>query len=123
MQNKVMNFGPVALTTTTTTDILNCAITSLTGPTGFTPSQPYIILRHVRILNKSSNPAKLYLYKGATNGNVAGTEVIGNGQTIPVFSAYDWYGSMRFDAADFLVGGSDTPTALVIQGEGEIGFV
>jgi hypothetical protein len=28
---------------------------------------------------------------------------------------------MRFDSADFLVGGSNTTTALSIQGEGEIG--
>jgi hypothetical protein len=119
--NKSFNFGPVALTTTLTTNILNCNITSVAGPVGFTMTQPYIILRHVRILNKTGTPATFSLWKGATGGNAAGTEVIGIGTSVPANSYIDWYGIMRFDAADFLVGGAGTTTALAIQGEGEIG--
>jgi hypothetical protein len=33
----------------------------------------------------------------------------------------EYYGKIRLDAADFLVGGSNTTTALTIEGEGEIG--
>lgn len=120
--NKIFNFGPVALTTTLTTNILNCNITSLAGPVGFTATQPYIILKHIRIVNKTAGAVTFSLWKGATGANAAGTEVIGQGTSIPANSYVDWYGIMRFDAADFLVGGSGTATALSIQGEGEIGM-
>lgn len=119
--NKIFNFGPVALTTTLTTNILNPNITSVAGPVGFTMTQPYIVLKHVRVVNKTAGAVTFSLWKGATAGNVAGTEVIGQGTSIPANSYVDWYGIMRFDAADFLVGGSNTATALSIMGEGEIG--
>jgi len=119
--NKLFNFGPVALTTTLTTNILNPAVTSVAGTVGFTMTQPYVILRHIRIVNKTASPATFSLWKGATGANSAGTEVVGQGTTVAANSYFDWYGIMRFDAADFLVGGSGTATALSIQGEGEIG--
>jgi hypothetical protein len=119
--NKSFNFGPVALTTTLTTNILNPNVTSVAGPVGFTMTQPYIILRHVRIVNKTAGPVTFSLWKGATGANAAGTEVIGQGTSVPANSYVDWYGIMRFDAADFLVGGAGTTTALSIQGEGELG--
>ena len=119
--NKLFNFGPVALTTTLTTNILNPNITSVAGPVGFTMTQPYIILRHIRIVNKTASAATFSLWKGATGANTAGTEIIGNAVSIPANTAYDWFGQLRFDAADFLVGGSNTATALTINGEGEIG--
>lgn len=121
--NKIFNFGPVALSATLTTNVLNPNVTSLTGPVGFTLTQPYIVLRHVRIVNKHATiAAKFSLWKGASAGNVAGTEVIGFTTPVAVGSYVDWYGILRLDAADFLVGGSDTATALTIQGEGELGI-
>jgi hypothetical protein len=119
--NKIFNFGPVALTTTLTTNILNPNITSVAGPVGFTMTQPYIVLRHIRITNKTGSAATFSLWKGATGANAAGSEVIGTNTTVAANSSVDWNGIMRFDAADFLVGGSGTTTALTIQGEGEIG--
>lgn len=123
MQNKPFNFGPVAMSATLTTNILNPAITSLAGPVGFTATQPYIILRHVRIVNKTAGAVTFSLWKGATGANAAGTEVIGIAQSIPANSAYDYYGMLRLDAADFLVGGASAGTSLTISGEGEIGLV
>jgi len=121
--NKLVSWGPVALTTTLTTNILNFNITSLAGPVGITLTQPYFIMRHVRIVNKTASAATFSLYLGATAANTAGTEVIGTGLSVAGNTAYDWYGLMRMDVAQFLVGGSGTATALTIQGEGEIGFV
>lgn len=121
--NKLVSWGPVALTTTLTTNILNFNITSLAGPVGITLTQPYFIMRHVRIVNKTASAATFSLYLGATAANTAGTEVIGTGLSVAGNTAYDWYGLMRMDVAQFLVGGSGTTTALTIQGEGEIGFV
>lgn len=119
MQNKRFNLGPVALTTTLTTNILNPA--TATGGVNGGSSAQYILLRHIRIINKTATAATFSLYKGATGANTAGTEVVGLGMSVAANSAFDWYGEMRFDSADFLVGGSGTTLSLVLQAEGEIG--
>ncbi len=121
--NKNFRFGPVALTNTLTTNVLNSNITSLTGPVGYTQTQPYLLIRHIRIVNKTAGAVTFSLYLGATGSNTAGTEVIGTGLSIAANSAYDWYGLLRMDAADFLVGGASANTSLTIEGEGEIGLV
>lgn len=119
MQNKVFNFGPIALTTTLTTNILNPP--TATGGVNGGSSAQYIILRHIRIVNKTAATVTFSLWKGATGANTAGTEVIGQALSVPANSFFDWVGIMRFDSTDFLVGGAGTATALSIQGEGEIG--
>jgi len=121
--NKIIRMGPVALSITTTTNILNSNVTSLAGPVGFTMTQPYLILRHIRIVNKTAGAVTFSLYLGATGGNVAGTEVIGTALSVAANSAFDWYGMLRLDAADFLVGGASAATSLTFEAEGEIGLV
>lgn len=123
-QNKKFKFGPVALTTTLTTNILNPAITSVAGTVGFTATQPYLLLYHVRITNKTANAATFSLWVGASGGNAAGTEFINTGHSVAANDSYDWYSpsGFRIDSTDFLVGGAGTATALTISGEGEIGF-
>jgi hypothetical protein len=119
MQNKAFRFGPVALSATLTTNILNPP--TATGGTNGGSSSQYIILRHIRIVNKTAGAVTFSLYLGATGANAAGTEVIGTALSIAANSAYDWYGYLRLDAADFLVGGASAGTSLTINGEGEIG--
>lgn len=119
--NKAFRFGPVALSNTLTTNILNPAITSLAGVVGFTMTQPYLLLKHIRIVNKTAGAITCSFWLGATGANAAGTEVIGTGLSIAANSFIDWYGLLRLDAADFLVGGASALTSLTIQGEGEIG--
>lgn len=131
--NKVLRMGPVALTTTTTTNILNPP--TLTGGTGLagTNTNTYLIIRHIRVTNKTASAAQAALWLGATGANTAGTEVVlggvasagalTRGVSVAAQSYVDWYGQLRMDPADFLVGGSDTATALTIEAEGEIGIV
>ena len=121
--NRRFRFGPVAMSITLTTNILNPNITSLAGPVGFTATQPFIILRHIRIVNKTTSSVTFSLWLGATAGNVAGTEIIGTATSVAANSAFDWFGALPIEAADFLVGGASAATSLTIQGEGEIGFV
>ena len=123
--NKTIRFGPVALTTTLTTNILNCGVTSLAGPVGITVTQPYLLLKHIRIVNKTASAATFSLWLGLTGANTAGTEVIGTALSVPANFAFDWYSptGLRMDAADFLVGGSASATALTFEAEGEIGLV
>jgi hypothetical protein len=122
MQCKKFRVGPVALTNTLTTNILNPNVTSLAGPVGFTLSQPYIVLNHVRIVNKTAGAVTCSFWLGATGGNAVGTEVLFQGTSIPANSYLDWYGYLRLDAADFLVGGANTNSALSFEAEGEIGI-
>jgi hypothetical protein len=117
--NKTFNFGPIALTNTTTTNLLNPCTAA--GGVNAGSSAQYIIIRHLRVVNKTAGAVTFSLWRGATGGNVAGTEVVGIGQSVAANSSYDWYGIMRFDATDFLVGGASANTSLSLQGEGEIG--
>jgi hypothetical protein len=117
--NKTFNFGPVAMSNTLTTNILNPPAAS--GGVNAGSSGQYVILKHIRIVNKTAGAVTFSLWKGATGANAAGTEVVGIGQSVAANSAYDWYGLMRLDVADFLVGGASAATSLSIQGEGEIG--
>lgn len=121
--NKVVRFGPVALSNTLTTNIINPPTVS--GGTGLagTNTATYVILRHIRIVNKTAGAVTFSLYIGATGANTAGTEFMGLGNSIPANSYVDWYGQLRLDTADFLVGGASAATSLTFQAEGEIGIV
>lgn len=117
--NKTFRFGPIALTTAMTTNLLNPA--AATGGVNGGTSGQYLIIRHIRVVNKTGTAATCSFWLGATGGNVAGTEVIGQGLSIPANSFSDWYGALRLDVGDFLTGGAGTTTALAISGEGEVG--
>lgn len=119
MQNKAFRFGPIALTNTLTANLLNPP--TATGGTNAGSSSQYIILKHIRILSKSSSSTTFSLWIGATGANAAGTEFMGSAMPVPANSSVDYYGTVRLDAADFLVGGASANTSLVIMGEGEIG--
>jgi hypothetical protein len=120
-QAKAFRFGPIALTTTLTTNLLNPGTT--TGGVNCTASPNAnlrIILNHIRIVNKTGGAVTFTLYLGATGANAAGTEFIGTAISVPANSPYDWYGRVPMDVADFLVGGASANTSLTIQGEGEL---
>jgi hypothetical protein len=117
--NKSFRAGPVALSATLTTNLLNPPTAS--GGVNAGTSSQYIILRHVRAVNKTAGAVSFSMWLGATGANAAGTEVIGQGQTVAANSSYDWYGSLRLDAADFLVGGASAGASLSVTFEGEIG--
>ncbi len=118
--NKPFRFGPVAMSNTLTTNILNPGTTT-GGVASGTPGNLYILLKHIRIVNKTAGAVTFSLWLGATGANAAGTEVIGQGLSVPANSFVDWYGLLRLDVADFLVGGASAATSLSIEGEGEIG--
>ena len=121
-QNRLLNVEGIALTTTLTTNLFNTAITSLSGPVGYTQTQPYALFRHARVTNKTGTAATVSLWKGATGANTAGTEWNWTAASVAANYWLDWYGYARFDAADFLVGGAGTATALTLMLEGEIGL-
>jgi hypothetical protein len=121
-QNKKIRFGPVALTNAAA-NIINCNITALTGPVGYTQTQPYLLVTHIRLVNKTGSAATASLFIGATGGSAAGTEFLGSAISVAANSAVDWYGMLRLDAADFLTGLASALTTITFEAEGEIGLV
>lgn len=120
-QNRYFRFGPLALTNTYTTNILNPA--ALSGGVNSGSLNAYIVLKHIRIVNKTAGAVTFRLFLGATGANAAGTEIIGYDLSVSANSYVDWYGLLRLDTTDFLVGGASALTSLTIEGEGEIGLV
>lgn len=121
--NKVIRVGPVAMVTGSTPNLINCNVTAVTGPTGFTMTQPYLIIRHIRLVNKTAGAITVSLYIGATTASAAGTEFLGTALSIAANSSYDWYGLLRLDAADYLTGSASANTSITFEAEGEAGIV
>lgn len=120
--NKVVRFGPVALGASVANLINPPTITGGTGLAG-TNANTYVILRHIRVLNKTSSAATFSLFVGATGGSAAGTEFFGSSLSVPANSYVDWYGLLRLDTADFLTGLASAATTFTLEAEGEIGIV
>ena len=102
-------FGPLALTTTLTTNVYAGAGGS---------ALIYDVIKHLHVTNKTGTAATFTLYLGATGANAAGTELF-VAQSVAANASFDWYGNLKMTSTDFLVGGSGTATALTIVGEGE----
>lgn len=119
MTNSPFRVGPVALSATLTTNILNPP--TATGGVNAGSQSNYIILRHIRVVNKTSGAVTCSFWLGSTGGNTAGTEVIGTALSVAANSYIDWYGYLLLNPADFLVGGASAGTSLTFEGEGEIG--
>jgi len=120
--NKILRFGPVALGTSAANIINPPTLTGGTGLAG-TNTNTYVVLKHIRIVNKTASAATFSLYIGATGASAAGTEFMGNATSVAANSYVDWYGQVRLDVADFLTGLASAGTTLTIEGEGEIGVV
>jgi hypothetical protein len=121
--NKLQTFGPVAMSATLTTNIIAPAAAGASA-VGYTATATYIVLRHIRIVNKTAGAITFSLWVGATGGNTAGTEFMGIGTSVAANSYVDWYGSLRLEGANgFLVGGASAGTSLAFIAEGEVGLV
>lgn len=122
MQNKRLNIQPIAITNGVT-NLLNALLTSAAGGVNIACTQPYVLIRHMRVLNKTAAPVTLTMYKGGTGASVAGTELDFGGTSVPANSYLDWYGELRLDSTDFVTGIAGSNTALVLNvDQAEIGF-
>jgi len=113
--------GPAALAAAAA-NVVNCAIGSLSGPVGYTQTQPYLLITHIRIVNKTGSSANVSLYIGATGASAAGTEFAFNAYPVAANSYVDWYGRLRLDSTDFLTGLASAAATLTFEAEGEIGL-
>ena len=99
-------FGPLALTTTYTTNVYNN-----------TSALIYDVIRHIHVANKLLADT-FQLFLGATGANAAGTELYYK-EAVGAASTWDRYMAMKLVSTDFLVGGAATTLTLVIEAEGE----
>lgn len=99
--------GPLALTTTYTTNIFNDTNTNV-----------FSVVRHIHVANKTAGSVTFRLYLGATGANTAGTELFYD-YAVAANSTYDWYGALYMASTDFLVGGASANTSLTITVEGD----
>ena len=120
MQSKKFNLGPILLTTTTTVNYLNPGTS--TGGVNSDTSAQHIVLNHITVSNRTASVATVSFWKDATGGNTTGKEFLWTGTQVPANGYVERYGIWRFTTADFLVGGSNTASALVLTAEGEIGI-
>lgn len=122
MQNKRLNIEPIAITAAAA-NLLNPTLTSTAGGVNIACTQPYVLIRHMRVVNKTSGAVTVTLYKGATGGSAAGTEFAWNATSVPANSFLDWYGELRLDTGDFLTGLASAATSLTLNiDQAEIGF-
>ena len=120
--NKIVRFGPVAISNVAANIVNPPTVSGGVGLAG-TNAATYLVLRHIRIVNKTGVAATASLYIGASGGSTAGTEFLGTALSVPANSYSDWYGMVRLDTGDFLSGLASAANTLTIEGEGEIGVV
>jgi hypothetical protein len=78
--NKNIRIGPVALTTTLTTNILNPqTLTGGVSAGGTSNTATYILIRHIRIANKTASAATFSLWIGATGSEYGRHRIHGHG--------------------------------------------
>ena len=125
MQNRAARFGPAAMATAVA-NMLNCTLTSNSGPAGI--SSPalanialYLIVTHIRLVNTAASAQTVNLFIGTTATSATAAAFAFNGYSIAANSYVDWYGRVRLDAADYLTGFSSATTT-TWQAEGEIGI-
>ena len=119
--NKLVRFGPV---------IISNSIQNLANPPGLTGgiglaginTATYLIINHVRIVNRTAAAAQFTLYIGASVGSNPGTEFMGYSTTVGANSAVDWYGKLRLDITDYLTGYASLSNTLTFEAEGEVGI-
>ena len=123
MQNRAARFGPAAMATAIA-NLLNCALTSNSGPVGISSPASlalYLLITHISLVNTAASAATASLFIGTTATSATAAAFAFNGYSIAANSYVDWYGRVRLDAADYLTGIASAVT-VVWQAEGEIGI-
>lgn len=103
-------------------NILNGAVTALTGPVGITYPQPTLRVQKVTIVNKTAGAVNASLFIGAAGGSAAGTEFLFSAYPVPANSYVERYCDTALASTDFLSGLASAATSLTIEIEGTMSF-
>lgn len=106
----VRTFGPAAMAASATNVYHNSTSTI------------YDVLLHIHVVNTSTSAQTFSLYVNATTGTESAATALFVNQAIGANDVYDWYGKLRLDSTDFLVGHASA-TSVTIMGEGTKGVV
>lgn len=117
---KTLSIPPVSVPASAA-NLLNCAVTSLAGPVGFTMTQPFLIVTHMQLNNKTGSPVTVTLYKGASGASAAGSEFGFAAVAVPANSSVDWFGEQRFESTDFLTGVAGAASSVTLNVDAQIG--
>jgi hypothetical protein len=119
--NKTVRFGPVAMNNAVVNIINPPTLSAGVGLAG-TNTNAYVILTHIRLVNKTAGAVTASLYIGASGGSAAGTEFAFSGYSVPASNFIEWYGRARLDVADFLTGLASAVASITFEAEGELGI-
>jgi hypothetical protein len=118
---KSLNIQPQVITYGTVTNLLNGAFASLSGPVGFTPTQPKIRVKSITVVNPSTTtPVEFALYKNGAGYTTPGAEVLA--ANAGAFSTVVYPVDVVLDAADFLTGHSVSSGSVTVNISAEIEF-
>ena len=133
-QNKIFNYEPMAISSSVLATLGGVLLNVFTSATpawvGIVNSQPYVIVKHIRVMNLlTTTAATVSLYKTPYSLNtgfaISSLQFAFASTSIPASSYVDWYGQARFDGnVDILLGQAWglTSYACNIQIDGEIGI-
>lgn len=119
MQNKRFSIGPTRLTNAAA-NYLNPPAAS--GGVGITSAQVAYVYE-ITLINTDSSARTISLYKGATAGSAAGTEIIPPSFSLAAGQQQKFYftSPLRFESADFLSGLASVTNVVNIIIDGEVG--
>jgi hypothetical protein len=121
MALKRINISPIALSNSIA-NLLNCGVTSLSGPVGMSMAQPFLLINHMHFVNNdASAPHNFTLYTCLTGGSSATTALF-IAYPLLALGVYDYYPDLRLDAADFLTGLADASNKIILTIDAEIGI-
>ena len=119
--NKIVRFGPVALANAAA-NILNPPVVSGGIGVAGVNTATFLLIKQIRVVNKTNAAATFSLFIGLTAGSAAGTEFMGSATTVPANDSKDFYSiNARLETTDFLTGLASLATTLTIEGVCEIG--
>jgi hypothetical protein len=89
----------------------------------YTPSAStiYTVITHIHVTNDDVSARTFSLYIGATGAETAGTALVEDYSLLAAGTAgasWDYYGQLRMNSTDFLVGIASDATSCVITVEG-----
>lgn len=106
LSGQLINYGPAFLA--------NSVADIYTPPA----STVYTVIYHIHIANVTGGIVTFTLYKGATGGSAAGTELF-KAKSVSANDVYDFYCTLKMKSTDFLTGLASAASSLTIEIEAE----
>jgi len=117
--NKLITLGP----TTVANAVGNLAAPAAAGAgaVGHTATADVLLVKRIRIVNRTAGAVAVSLFVGATGAGAAGTEFAFSATPVPANSYLEWFGMKRLEGANgFLTGLAAAATSLTFEADAEV---